>query len=480
MSELSVRLATFRDAGYVKAPAGFGKTHLIALATSHSVGRQLILTHTYAGVNALRRKMRELQVAGKCYHVDTIASWSLRLLLSYSSTSGWNIERPASDHEWNQLYETCYQLLDEAFIRRILRASYAGVFVDEYQDCSVSQHKIVLRLARDLPCRVLGDPLQSIFDFNGQETVSWAPDVESTFELLGELNVPHRWKRVGAPALGDWLWSARRCLEQGHAIDLRAAPEPAVRLRLVNNPEQFVRSQLTACRDVNCAPSETVVAIHKGSQEYKARCHRLARSLSGQYSSIEEIEGRDLFAFVRKIEAEATGGGRLREVIAFAKKCMTGINNKLPAPTQRGQHTPIRRNTRNPKIVERANEYLQAPGSTRMTAFLTALQAAEGVHVVRADLFNRTLGVLRKHILNPDLSLSEAAEKYHSEFRYKGRPVGRRRIIGTTLLVKGLEFDHAIVLDAGSLSRKELYVALTRGARSLTIVSGSEILNPQS
>lgn len=88
--------------------------------------------------------------------------------------------------------------------------------------------------------------------------------------------------------------------------------------------------------------------------------------------------------------------------------------------------------------------------------------------------------MLRKHILNPDLSLSEAAEKYHREFRYKGRPVGRRRLIGTTLLVKGLEFDHAIVLDAVSLSRKELYVALTRGAQSLTIVSTSEILNPQS
>ena len=100
------------------------------------------------------------------------------------------------------------------------------------------------------------------------------------------------------------------------------------------------------------------------------------------------------------------------------------------------------------------------------------------VQVIRADLFNRMTGVLQKHILHPELTLREAAERYHSEFRYKGRPVGRRRLIGTTLLVKGLEFDHAIVLDAGSLARKELYVALTRGARSLTVISSTATLNP--
>ena len=114
-----------------------------------------------------------------------------------------------------------------------------------------------------------------------------------------------------------------------------------------------------------------------------------------------------------------------------------------------------------------------------MAEFLLSLKAVAGVKVFRADLFNRALAVLRKHALRPDLSLAEAAEKYHGEFRHKGRPVGRRRLIGTTLLVKGLEFDHSIVLDATSLSKKELYVALTRGARSLTIVSTAAVLNPE-
>ena len=113
-----------------------------------------------------------------------------------------------------------------------------------------------------------------------------------------------------------------------------------------------------------------------------------------------------------------------------------------------------------------------------MAGFLDHLNALPNVQVVRADLFNRMTGVLKKHLLHPDLTLREAAERYHFEFRYRGRPVGRRRLIGTTLLVKGLEFDHAIVLDAASLSRKELYVALTRGARSLTIISTMATLDP--
>jgi hypothetical protein len=75
-------------------------------------------------------------------------------------------------------------------------------------------------------------------------------------------------------------------------------------------------------------------------------------------------------------------------------------------------------------------------------------------------------------------STSGCARKYHGEFRYKGRPVGHRKLIGTTLLVKGLEFQHAIVLDAASLTRNELYVALTRGSKSLKIISSRKQLCP--
>ena len=479
MPELSEILAAHEGSGYVLAPAGYGKTHLIAESAARSAGRQLILTHTYAGVNALRRKMRILGVSHQLHHIDTIASWALRLSLSYSATSGWETERPADNEQWTALYDACARLLDQEFIRRIVRVSYDGLYVDEYQDCSISQHGIVNKLTRDLPTRLLGDPLQGIFDFGGQDSVDWTRDIEPNFECLGELAVPHRWIHVGADDLGRWLDDVRQCLEQGRPIDLALnRPDSVHVIQRDEDPQSLVQAQGNTCRYFNCDRTHTVIAVHKGTQEYKAKCHRLAQNLSGRFSSIEEVEGRDLFSFIRRIERAGKYSDNLQEVVAFAKKCMTAVEENIPAGTARGEHVNVRANTRNPDAARSANTYLAEPSSNSMAAFFQELKDTVGVKVFRADLFNRTLGVLRKHVLHPNLSLAEAAEKYHGEFRFKGRPVGRRKLIGTTLLVKGLEFDHAIVLDATSLSRKELYVALTRGARSLTIISTNPVLNP--
>ena len=464
MDELSEFLASHSGSGYVVAPAGCGKTHLIAQSTAQSVGRQLILTHTYAGVNALRRKMRILGVNSKLYWIDTLASWALRLSLSYPSASGWQDERPATNEQWNDLYSCCSNLLDNEFIRRILRASYDGVYVDEYQDCSTAQHGIVVKLTRDLPSRLLGDPMQGIFDFGGQQPVDWAQHVEGRFERLGDLDVPHRWLQTKSGELGDWLLKARQNLEQGHAIDLRLNLPGAVRFVPANASDgDLFRLQGNTCRFMKCDGSHSVIAIHNGSQEYKAKCHTLSRNLSGKYSSIEEVEGKDLFTFVRKINDARSSTARLKVVIGFAKKCMTSVQQNLPSGTLRGEPVAIGAKTRNPDAARLANEYLAEPTSTALLGFLWAIRRSDGVKVFRADLFNRAIGVLRKHELHPQLTLKEAAEKYHGEFRHTGRPLYRRKLIGTTLLVKGLEFDHAIVLDATSLSKKELYVALTRG-----------------
>ncbi len=74
-------------------------------------------------------------------------------------------------------------------------------------------------------------------------------------------------------------------------------------------------------------------------------------------------------------------------------------------------------------------------------------------------------------------SLEQAARVIRNRTRRLGR-VLPRCAVGTTLLVKGLEFDHAIVLDAEKYDAKNLYVAMTRGSRSLTIVSDNPCLQP--
>lgn len=194
---LALKLSGFMSKGYVIAPAGYGKTHLIALAVGAAVDKQLILTHTYAGVNSIKEKMRNIGVTSDKYLVDTIASWALRLCLSYPQNSEWEMQHPTNS-DWKKLYKSCTKLLGKKFIQRIVSSSFSGVYVDEYQDCTMQQHELICALAEFLPCRILGDPLQAIFDFS-DEPIDWDKYVYPYFECLGELNLPWRWYKAGSP-----------------------------------------------------------------------------------------------------------------------------------------------------------------------------------------------------------------------------------------------------------------------------------------
>lgn len=474
MCSLPRKLAEHHGKGYVIAPAGFGKTYLIANAVKHGTARQLVLTHTYAGVNALKRKMRLLGVPESRFHIDTIASWSLRSCLSYPLNSGWTIEQPNGD-DWTRLYTVTARLLEKLFIRKIIKASYAGVYVDEYQDCSTSQHGLVTSLSEILPTRLVGDPLQGIFDFDG-DPVDWDAHVFPHFEHLGCLTTPWRWRNAGATEIGDWLVEVRDAFEHGRQIDLSAHLPDTVRYQAVNTEEEKAKRQYNTCSFFKSNTGENVIAIHKGTGEYKNKCHELARRLSGRFSSIEEIEGAKLFSFVREIDSARTARAKLKCAINFAAAVMTGVKAELPAATRRGEMAPIAANTKNPELASVANRFLENDTTSNLEAFIVAVKEHSNVHPYRRDLLNRVLQVLRLHSQSAGTTLKEVADQYQREFRHRGRPVAFPKLIGTTLLVKGLEFDHAIILDAASLSTKELYVALTRGAKSVTIISAARLI----
>ena len=212
---------------FVIAPAGCGKTQLIAQTVRLDTERRsLVLTHTHAGVDALRKRLKQLGTEASTYEVETIAGWSLRLAASFPNTSGITMKRPIN-RQWEAVYAAATQLLSTEAIRAVMRASFDSVYVDEYQDCSPSQHDIVLKLADVLPTCILGDPLQGIFDFGGSEIVDWKKHVEAHFEELPGPSEPHRWRKKN-PALGSWLLTVRGRLEAGQPVDLRQAPDDPV------------------------------------------------------------------------------------------------------------------------------------------------------------------------------------------------------------------------------------------------------------
>ncbi|MFV1991217.1 MAG: UvrD-helicase domain-containing protein, partial [Acidimicrobiales bacterium] len=300
--------------GLVVAAAGCGKTELVALAVGELPDtRQLILTHTHAGVNALRRRLQRHGVPPSRYRVETIAGFSLRWAASYPSISEIPDLQPEGA-QWGQVYPAALRVLGNPNVASALTTSYDGVFVDEYQDCTMSQHALVRLLGEMLPVRLVGDHFQGIFDFN-ERTVDFASDL-GDFDLLGELDRPYRWMDSN-PELGEWLLGARASLQIEEQPDFEHGPVA------VYAADERVR----ACLDTAEARGGSIVVIRKWPPD----AHRLAQRLGGSYTSMEEVECKGLLGGARRFD-QATGCYRAVEVIDFAATCMTKISTHLRRP----------------------------------------------------------------------------------------------------------------------------------------------------
>ena len=214
----------------VAAPAGCGKTHLIAEALTRHGGDKpiLVLTHTNAGVVALRGRLDKAGVPSKSYRLSTIDGWAMRLISTFPRRSGHDpdllkLARPATDYP--NIRVAAAKLLKAGHVAEVLKASYARLIVDEYQDCSIRQHAVVGYAAQSLPTCVLGDPMQAIFGFGGDDLAKWDEQVCGYFPVAGELATPWRWINAGAELLGRWLLDVRGKLLRGEPVDLRTAPE---------------------------------------------------------------------------------------------------------------------------------------------------------------------------------------------------------------------------------------------------------------
>ena len=170
------RLASASNVAVV-LPAGAGKTELIARATrfaSSSDTRQLILTHTHAGVHALRARLAHLGVPAHSYTLTTIAGWALEWVLHYPTISGVENAQPTDSSGWNAVYEGARRVLKNPHLAASVRASYGGGFVDEYQDCTLDQHELSLALGELIRsgflvtrCKESLDSLTNRFDGRG-------------------------------------------------------------------------------------------------------------------------------------------------------------------------------------------------------------------------------------------------------------------------------------------------------------------------
>ncbi|WP_340638465.1 UvrD-helicase domain-containing protein, partial [Pseudomonas viridiflava] len=78
------------ERGPITAPAGCGKTQLISdTLPAHGQDEPiLVLTHTNAGVAALRRRLKRAGVPVSAYRISTIDGFAMRLIAKFPSRSG--------------------------------------------------------------------------------------------------------------------------------------------------------------------------------------------------------------------------------------------------------------------------------------------------------------------------------------------------------------------------------------------------------
>ena len=450
----------------VTLPAGAGKTELIA-ATAAEVAQQggtsLVLTHTHAGVDALRRRMKKFGVASDQAVVRTIDSWSYDLIVHFPQLAGLAV--PAAP-DWSKVadyHRAAARAVGARAVGRMLKVSYTNLFIDEYQDCLAAQHELALALAAVLPTAVLGDPLQSLFNFSTNQPVDWGSDVLPNFPAVEVAHRPRRWD-PDHQDLGAWLVAIRDNLRSGLPIDLTSAPVRWVQRR---DPRTYVNICYAALNN-----DGTIAALGR----FRSDCVNAAGSLGGSYSVMEAIDEKVLVTLAAKIDSK--GGAEVAQAtVEFAIDCSSGIPNHISADKRKRLAEGKAFTTRSEDLrpaYDAVVEVRNAPTASTVRTALDLLSKLPGVTIHCREAWNEIARSLATAVTD-GCTVSRALQRTRDHTRVVGRrPAGR--VVTRPLLVKGLEYDHVIILNPENYSAQELYVALTRGSESVTVISDSIVL----
>jgi hypothetical protein len=456
--------------GSVTAPAGCGKTALIAEALSRH--RQsapiLVLTHTNAGVAALRQRLKDGGVPSTRYRLATIDGWAIHLIATFPVRAGHN---PAiltsSKPNYDAVHVAAWNLLKAGHVNDVITSSYSRMLVDEYQDCSPGHHAILKRLSELIPTAVLGDPLQAVFEFRPGSVVTWA-EVQTWFTPAGELSTPWRWINAGAPDLGEWLLSARETLLRGEPLQIGGVPRVTwVELDGVRDAEL----RQGAAEHVPPDGPGSVLVIEESRDPAGQR--RVARQVHGA-TAVEAADLRDLLDFAGTwvvgspdaLEKLATFGGLVMRNVDV-DRLMRRLESLRTGTTQRAAS----------EVEMLALRFLDEPTHAVAGDVLEAMSRTGNRVPHRPVVHRACIRALRNCDGNDGNTFMVAALRERETNRTLVRPISGRSV-GSTLLLKGLEADAVVVLYADQLDAKNLYVAMTRGSRSVVICSRTSLLRP--
>jgi AAA domain len=460
--------------GCVTAPAGCGKTYGIVSALSRSEATKpvLVLTHTNAGVAALRGRLSRAKVPPSKYRLATIDGWSMRVASTFPARSAIDpmvLRLADRGRDYPQIRQAASRLLGDGNIRDVIHATYSRLLVDEYQDCSTFQHSLVQQVSEVLPTCIVGDSMQAIFGFGSDRLPDWAGDVCVSYPIVGTLDTPWRWINAGAEDLGRWLLEARDLLQKGQPVDLGGAPDGVKWIELdgLSNRQRQHNAALTR------APGGVGSVLVVGD----SHSPESQRQFASQTPGAVMVEAVDLGDFVGFAEAfDATSPDALVDLLAFGQRLMTNVGS---AQLLLRLQTLTRGKSRKPATaVESAGlAFAQAPSNARAASLLDTIRRQPEVRVHRPTVLHACLAALRASGAGNG-TFADQAIRERERYRAMGRSLPTRAV-GSTLLLKGLEAEVVVILDASRLDSKNLYVAMTRGSKLVVVCSSSRQLTPR-
>lgn len=473
MSEVEIDLLSV-DRGIVTAPAGCGKTQLIASAVMRSVDKKpiLVLTHTNAGVVALRQRLETAGVRVGAYRLSTLDGWAMKIASKFPTRSGINpsvlkLGNPRSDYP--NIRNAAISLVGAGHIHDVLRASFSRLLVDEYQDCSIRQHRLVSHMSEALSTCVLGDQLQAIFGFGDDGLADWDSDVCSVFPVVGELTVPWRWINAQAEPLGKWLLEVRKRLLQRLPINLRDAPGNVRWVKLDGSDDYKIGLVAAGAKP----PDDDGRVLIIGDSTSPQSQRRVASQTPGAVT-IEAVDLRDLVDFANGFDLSRDD--IFIRLVKFSESVMTNVGgDDLIRRVDSIKSGRSRKEPTNAEIA--ALKFLNNPSFSAAADVLVEINRESGVRAHRPAILRSCLKAFRLCTENSDLSFYDAVVHIREQNRFVGRPLPKRAV-GSTLLLKGLEAEVVVVLNADSLDARNLYVALTRGSKSVVVCSRSSTLRP--
>ena len=464
------------------APAGHGKTHTIteAIEYCNETKKILVLTHTHAGVASIKEKIQKKNISSKKYSIDTICSFAINLMNTFVSNRG-DIPNPEDGKQYfDYALKACRSLLKAKPIYEVIKNTYSHIIVDEYQDCSIVQHEIILLLSSAIKTHILGDQLQGIFDFNGDLV-----DLDSNEQMAGfidnkqALTTPWRWNNANAHNLGSALNHIRAKLINKESVNLDEYSPHIITHIISNNYQLYQQNQKKINSviqfEINKGISNSLLVIDPISTRDTDRVGLVKRN--PQLRIINSVDDKNYYLFCKSID-NSFGSELIELIVEFMRlSCKrTVVNNWFKEGKQKGKR-PVEDKIIASQLKIEIDAIIATKSNLAIVNLINKIISLPSNMCCRYQLVNDVIKALKDAEIN-NTPVLDAMEDLRNVVRHQGRKVVGRSI-GTTLLTKGLEFDVVIILNAHLFKDpKNLYVALTRACRKLVIITDNVILNP--